>query len=140
MFKRKLKKKIFQQSKYFFFFIFFLLISSIGVFLWEFYQSQRSSFISPISVPGGNFNIDKKQQLRSLLSKNNIPFSRIDSASDSSFLVELQNGGKILFSSSLPTNQELSSLQLILSRLTIEGKRLNLLDFRFDKPVITFTE
>jgi len=52
--------------------------------------------------------------------------------------VELRDGGELILSSKKDLENQLSSLQLILSRLTIEGKKLKKLDFRYDNPVVSF--
>ena len=58
--------------------------------------------------------------------------------SDGSFAVTLQDGGEVILSSKKDIGSQLTSLQLVLSRLTIEGKKLKRLDFRFDNPVVEF--
>jgi len=51
-------------------------------------------------------------------------------------IARLSTGEEVLFSIKKPTAIQLSSLQLILSRLTIEGKGFTRIDLRFDHPVI----
>ena len=59
-------------------------------------------------------------------------------SSDASLIVELENEGVVILSSKKDIRSQISSLQLILSRLTIEGKKLKILDFRYDNPVVSF--
>ncbi|MDE2025953.1 MAG: hypothetical protein KGJ07_05645, partial [Patescibacteria group bacterium] len=59
-------------------------------------------------------------------------------ASDSALLVTLDSGEQIIFSQKKDLSEQITSLQLIKRELTIEGKRLNRVDFRFDNPIITF--
>ncbi len=46
------------------------------------------------------------------------------------------DGGSILFPGNKSIDYLFSSLQLLLPQFRIEGKQLNVLDFRFDKPII----
>lgn len=55
---------------------------------------------------------------------------------ESSYVVTLKDGSIIYLSSQKDLNSQISSLQVILSRLTMEGKLFRQLDLRFDKPVI----
>lgn len=52
--------------------------------------------------------------------------------------ITLDNSAVILLSSQKDLQKQLASLQLTLSQLTIEGKQFKKLDFRFDKPFVTF--
>lgn len=52
--------------------------------------------------------------------------------------ITLNNAAVILLSSQKDLQKQLASLQLTLSQLTIEGKQFKKLDFRFDKPFVTF--
>lgn len=105
--------------------------------LFQLLKTNKNLFISPIPV-GQKINKSGFKKIEELLSKNNISFSSITLATDSSFLVKLTNDEEAILASDKPIENQISSLQLVLSRLTIEGKRFIRLDFRFDKPIITF--
>lgn len=77
-------------------------------------------------------------KLRNLLNKDNIAFDKVIVASDSSYLVFLQNNGEVILSPSKSLSSQISSLQVILFSFTIEGKVFKRLDLRFDKPVVVF--
>ena len=79
----------------------------------------------------------RSEDIESMLKKNNIPFVNISSFSNEAFIVKLTQGEEVIFSLRKSLDLQISSLQLILSRLTIEGKRFSRLDLRFDKPVVT---
>lgn len=97
------------------------------------FLTNRNSLISPLAqTSSANVKLEK------LLLKQNIPFSKINVASDSSFIVFLREGEQVGISQKKSLESQISSLQLILSRLTIEGKKFKFLDLRFDKPVIVF--
>lgn len=122
-------------------FVPFILLTGVSLFIISvaFYYtskiiiSKRQNYLNPISLLN-----DKDLSLQSLLYKNNVPFSDIKVASDSSYLITLKDGSEVNFSSKKDVSSQISSLQLILSRLTIEGKKFKRLDLRFDKPIIEF--
>lgn len=138
---RKRNKFLF-IAPFVFIFLFFLFI----FYALKFYLplvAKKPAFVSPITfsikekigiLSGGSSN----KKLENLLSQKNITFSSISILNDSSYLVKVTDDEEIIFSATKPMESQVSSLQLILSRLTIEGKRFTRLDFRFDKPVVTF--
>lgn len=134
--KRRLKK---ERSKYriktLFILLLFLLLSLVIIeYLYLNFSFGRTSFISPIA----KINQSKIALLENALEKQKIAFTSTSLNSDSSFTVELTEGGEVILSSKKDLDSQLSSLQLILSRLTIEGKKLKKLDFRFDNPIVSF--
>lgn len=131
---RKLKRK----SKFFFVkiilpvFIFLILLAFL------FYKFLTFSiFNQSVISPLGHIKPSQASSLGVLLKEANVPFSSIRSASDS-YIVVLSDGGQVIISSKKDLAVQISSLQLMLNRLTIEGKRIKNLDFRFDKPIINF--
>jgi cell division septal protein FtsQ len=134
--KRKLKK---ERSKYRIRTLLVLLIClSLLIVATEYlylnFSFGRINFISPV----GKIGKSKVASLESALYKKNISFASVNINSDGSFTVELKEGGEIILSAKKDLDNQLSSLQLILSRLTIEGKKLKKLDFRYDNPVVSF--
>lgn len=112
----------------------FLVIISIAFFYVAYLSFIKKPFIiSPLGKEG----ISKTQIISESLLKKQIFYSSIEIASDS-YLVNLSDGGQVILSPSKDIEVQISSLQLILKRLTIEGKRIKKLDFRFDKPVLVF--
>jgi len=134
--RRRLKK---ERSKYrirwFFLLLLFLsLLIMIIEYLFLNFSFGRTTFVSPIA----KVNKSKVASLENALERQKIAFVSVSLNSDSSFTVGLKDGGEIILSSKKDLGSQLSSLQLILSRLTIEGKKLKKLDFRFDNPVVSF--
>lgn len=80
----------------------------------------------------------QNHDLRSILEKEKVKFFGISIATDSSYMVSLDGGGQAIISPRKNIEEQVRSLQIVLSRLTIEGKRFRSLDFRFDKPVVSF--
>jgi cell division septal protein FtsQ len=70
-----------------------------------------------------------------LLSKLDLKPEMIE-VSEKGILVWLKDELEVSFSSQKEATAQVGSLQLILSRTKIEGKRLKRVDLRFDKPVI----
>lgn len=77
-------------------------------------------------------------ELTNLLKKNNLSIVSLSSYEKDSFVVKLKGGEEALLSSKKSLAVQVSSLHLILSRLTIEGKRVARVDLRFNNPVIVF--
>lgn len=139
---KKRKKILFVQK-----ILIFLAISSCIIIIIEiiYFTSvlQKPKFISPIATTYQNVlaaitQHSPKNQLIELLHKHAISYASINSYGDGSLVVKLKNDEEVLLSSKKSLAVQVSSLQLILSRLTIEGKRIAKLDLRFDNPVIVF--
>jgi len=109
------------------------LITAIGLrFLYS--NFTQVSLISPLAKS----KLSKVANLENEFEKIKVPFASITTSSNSSFTVKLLDGGEVILSSKKDIGSQLSSLQLILARLTIEGKKLKILDFRFDNTVVSF--
>lgn len=116
--------------------LFLIIVSFLRSLL---YTYNKKQVISPKSTQvKSSKNAIFIRDLQKTLVQKNIPFSSIMLATDSSVLVRFANGEKAIFSLEKPLDNQISSLQLVLSRLTIEGKRFTNIDFRFDKPIIAF--
>jgi hypothetical protein len=76
--------------------------------------------------------------LEKILKENKITYTSVFKLQYTSYMIKLSNGSQVIISSQKDINKEISSLQFILKRLTMEGKEFTKLDLRFDKPVITF--
>lgn len=95
----------------------------------------KKLFVSPLPMEKSKSRLDEVKQV---LRDNNVDFSSVVIASEASFLVVLRGGEDVLLSQKKDLSNQASSLQQIITRLTIEGRRFTFLDFRFDKPVIVF--
>lgn len=132
---RRLLKKDRSKSKLKFIFIFFVavLLILIGAeFLY--FKFNKVTLISPLAI----IKTSSLAALENTLQKQQIHFSTVIVNNDGSYTVKLTDGGEVILSSKKDIGSQLSSLQLMLSRLTIEGKKLKILDFRFDNPVVSF--
>lgn len=139
--KRKTKAIVFSIL----FIISFLVVSFFSVKLFvilrghTFFKStqffQEDKIISPKIE---SFEI---QKIRSKIEEMNIQINSFEISSKTAVLtLRVKNGPIVLFSDSKDINEQLSSLQLIMRRLTIDGGSLkpSKIDLRFRNPIVTF--
>ncbi len=133
---RKHKRKILSKIPYIFFGLLLITIFLSLVSAVSYLASSKVKILNPLSqnIPQGN----KKGTLENELYKNNIQYSRVDVATDSSYIVFLKDDGTVLISNEKNLSDQITSLQVILSRLTIEGRKFKKLDLRFNQPIIVF--
>lgn len=129
-------------------FLFFLIIGlifaccSMVLILYFLYGRNEKLFVSPL--PLNRFPIAEllgeqdTGQVERALEKKGISFETVTISSDSAFSIRLKTGEEVLMNKTRSLDEQISSLQVILPRLTMEGKRFTRLDLRFDKPVIVF--
>ncbi len=110
------------------------LISTFFAYLYINFYIGTYGFISPLSQNKETLLVKVEDEL----TKHNISFGKVLLNSDGSLSVKLRDESEIIFSSKRSVKSQITSLQLMLSRLTIEGKKLKSLDFRFDNPVVSF--
>lgn len=113
-------------------FLGFLLSLTSLVLSYYYTNYSKKPLFNPVSLS----KLYKEEDLRKMLKDKNIQYGKVTYGDDLSFYVDLRDGGQVILSLNKGLENQISSLQLILSRLTIEGKRLKKLDFRFNKPVI----
>jgi hypothetical protein len=113
------------------------------LFGWYFSQNfRKKQLISPIAITGKPsqkiVNPNATAHINELLTASNFHAIEVVAASNSAIFVTLDSGEHIIFSENKDLNAQITSLQLIKRQLTIEGKRVNRIDFRFDNPVLSF--
>ncbi len=120
-------------------FVFFLVFGS-GLYLYI-SRINKPLYISPLprSVLGSESSDYDK--MHSAIT-NGFKALRLDidniSQTNDGYIIVLKNKSHIILSKSRDITSQISSLQFILTRLTMEGKLFTQLDLRFDKPVIRF--
>jgi hypothetical protein len=132
--KRLLKKEKIKVKVRLIFAVFVVLLIAIIGLEYLYFNFGSISFISPLAKS----NLSKLVSVEDKLSQKNIPFSSVTTDLNGAFRVKLLDGGEVILSSKKDIGSQLSSLQLMLARLTIEGRKLKALDFRFDNPVVSF--
>lgn len=72
------------------------------------------------------------------LQNHKIDFLGVKAEKDGTATIILKNNAKVIVSTQKDIESQIASLQLTIANLTIEGKQFQRLDFRFDRPVVTF--
>lgn len=72
-----------------------------------------------------------------LLKSHNIMYTAIARNSDE-FVITLNPKQQVFITKDKNLAEQISSLQVILPRLTMEGKQFRQLDLRYDKPVVMY--
>lgn len=114
--------------------LFFAIVAFLCFFLFQ--KLKRIVYVSPISKQNQDQTTDINT-IKSLLSEKHVRFSLVSPIDSSSYLITLLAGEEVIITAKKSFIDQVSSLQLVLSRLTIEGKRVSRIDFRFDTPVLT---
>lgn len=108
---------------------------AIVVFVVSMYfpKKNNSSIILPFTA------VDEAAVLRKDLSAVGLAAMSIETASgDGTLIVQIKEGPKVYFSPQEDIKSQVSSLQLIISRLTIEKRNPTLVDFRYNRPIVKF--
>ncbi|MCL5435250.1 MAG: hypothetical protein M1405_02570 [Patescibacteria group bacterium] len=133
--KRKIKHRFFQQAKLFLLTLVGMLVLLCVVYLsFLLFLPKKELFINPLAKSTST----RYSKMGDMLQKSGVAFSSIKRNQDASYVINLKDGGEVILTENKNVQNQISSLQLILSRLTIEGKRFKSLDFRYDKPVVSF--
>lgn len=130
--RRSLRKNKNGKKRGIIFIVIALLLTTSAFLLYSMFWKETQTFISPIA--SGNKNVSKT--LEKLLLSSEIEFSSVTFRSPSSYLVKLKEDGEAILSLDKDFKEQITSLQAVMKQLTIEGKRVIRIDFRFDKPVI----
>ena len=109
-----------------------------GVYV--FLTLQKPAFLTPLAKNNKSFSAESDQTsyLEGILTASHVSFASISQLKDLSFEVDLPNGISVFITPKKDLSFQASSLQKILKQLTIEGKEVKSIDFRFDRPVIAF--
>lgn len=91
-----------------------------------------------ILTPLAKNQTSEELKIVKILKDKDISYKTVETNPDLSKNIKLKSGAEVIIDSKKDINVQLSSLQLILSQLKIEGKTFKRLDFRYQKPVITF--
>lgn len=113
--------------------IFAVSISLFSSFIYLRFFQDSGFYINPL-LPQGIYSNDVVEKR---LNEKKIEFKKI-TQEEGAVRVILKDDSEVIFSSKKDVGTQVSSLQLTLSRLTIEGKKLKIIDFRFSNPVISF--
>lgn len=111
-----------------------------GIFLITLYlrNGKVNSIINPVpyGITVSALTDNKESEIKTELQKKAIEYTGIYKYRDS-YLIILKDNKEVLVAENKSITQQIASLQFILNRLTMEGRKFKRLDLRFDKPVIT---
>lgn len=114
-----------------------ILVAVLSLLLYAvsflFPQNQSHQFLDPYEKTS-----DVSALKKSLDDANLFPDKIMIASNDASIVVQLEHGPTVYFSPEQDFKIQVSSLQLIISRLTIEKKQPNIVDLRYDKPIVKF--
>lgn len=149
--KRQTKKHKKQAKPKRVFFLFYTVITCICCLLLFYSLSiffQADRLISPVPkgkggiVLSGNGDLDTMRNIEAILKKQKIAYqfvTRMESTTAAvlkdTYVITLPDNGEVIIKKQ-DLLRQISSLQFVLSRLTMEGKRFLRLDLRFEHPVI----
>lgn len=77
------------------------------------------------------------QEVQKQLSQENISYTTVRLIDPTTYQIQLNDNGEVLIATTKNISQQIASLQLITSRLTMEGKRFSRLDLRYDQPILS---
>jgi cell division septal protein FtsQ len=120
-----------------------LLLGGVGIFcvvIGIVMISHEPVFISPLpflrSLGLASSNDTGKKQIETFMKAQNISYKDISLSGKTTYIVKISDNGNAYITTNKDVSEQLSSLQRIHSRLTMEGKKFSRLDLRYDKPVI----
>lgn len=112
-----------------------VVLGIIGFFV----LSREPAFLSPLPFLhsiGIKNEDNKKPEIETFLKKNAISYSGVKQIGRTTYEISDTASKIVYITSEKDVSKQLSSLQRIVSRLTMEGKKYTRLDLRYDKPVI----
>lgn len=92
----------------------------------------------PIISPLSKDQTTQVSKIQKLLSEKRIEYEEVGTNKDLNYVIRLTSDQEAIIDPNKNIEEQLSSLQLVLRQLKIEGKTFRRLDFRYQKPVITF--
>ncbi len=144
---KRVLKKHHKTNKKLVFFLCFFGIGTIAMLLYSsfilFQLLSPQMLLNPIpnirSVLGKKIDQDTLQtEVANALREKNISFNTVEKVDDSSVKVTLDGKEEVFFTTNKDISSQITSLQVIITRTTMEGRHFTKLDLRFDKPVIVF--
>lgn len=130
--KRQKKEK--SRKKLGFILVFIGLLEISVLLFYTAYLEKKPKPLSPLSKNQISFNLVLEKKLK----EKRIEITSLETEKDLNYKIILKNKEEVIIDAKKDIDLQLSSLQLILNQLKIEGKPLKRLDFRYQKPIISF--
>ncbi|HEX8965136.1 MAG TPA: cell division protein FtsQ/DivIB [Patescibacteria group bacterium] len=139
--KRKLRRII--KVIIFLFFIFLaticiLFLCSVTIFKKKQIVLTPIGSVKNVQTDNQKMSPEVSDTMQKLFDQFHLSVESINTGTDSATHILFSSGQEIVLSENKAMETQLASLQLIMNRLTIEGKQFNRIDLRFDNPVINF--
>lgn len=98
------------------------------------FQGEKKPVIVPIIE-----NEATKDDIIKAFNKTHLQINDIKNASNSGvFEIKLENGPKVIISSLKDVDEQVALIDSIIRRFTIENKNPNVIDLRYNKPIVKF--
>lgn len=97
-----------------------------------FFERASEEAVTPLPAS------DPIAKLTTLISDKNINVDFPLIATQSGIIARLKDGGEVIFSTQEDFTPQIESLQIILTSLTIEGKRFKKIDLRYIRPIVVY--
>lgn len=144
--KNKLHKRKLRRIIKVFIFLFFIFLATICIlFLCSVTIFKKKQIVLTPIGSVKNVQTDNQKMspevsdtMQKLFDQFHLSVESINTGTDSATHILFSSGQEIVLSENKAMETQLASLQLIMNRLTIEGKQFNRIDLRFDNPVINF--
>lgn len=102
---------------------------------------NSSTIVSPLPVALGqrltSTSSGDETTVKMLLAKEKIQYTTVTTA-HTDIIISLNGKQQVLLTKKKDIRAQISSLQVLLPRLTMEGREFRKLDLRYDKPVVTY--
>lgn len=135
IYKRKLRGF---SLKLFFSFLLFLFVLGVSLGIW-FFLTSRFTIVSPLpKLASTTTSIRWINEIQSLCMQENMSCHTIVIHTDQTATMTLDTGEIVILSLKKDLSSQITSLQLTIKQLTMNNKRFSRMDFRFDKPVLTY--
>jgi hypothetical protein len=102
---------------------------------------HKTILVSPLPLRPGTLlpgvHRDDEAVLRRLLTTHAISYTSLVHTADG-YVLSLNPKQQVILSRTKDLSGQISSLQIILPQLTMEGREFRTLDMRYNKPIITY--
>lgn len=137
--KRKEEKRRKERIKKLIFFSGALLIGSFLLGLYFLYPFFQSSISSQKSVQSAFVTATSMEDVKENLSSKRIPYAKIEYTDEGeTYKITLKGGEVVKLSGSKDVEAQVSTLQKLLRKLTIDNRQAKQIDLRYAKPVVKF--
>ncbi len=114
--------------------IFLGLLINAGVLFYLVFLEKDPPILNPLSKD----QTSSSRIISKTLKEHKISYKDLETTRDLMYKIKFENDAEAIIDPKKDIEEQISSLQLILSQLKIEGKAFKRLDFSYQKPIISF--